>query len=303
MEPADDAPHGGDGLRVAAELGIPADQVIDLSASLNPVPPPVVDVAGRHLWRLQHYPDAREAEQRLAAEIGVTADRLVLTNGGAEAIAIVASTIGHGTVVEPEFSLYRRHLGPSAGTSGRWRSNPNNPLGTLADPTDQAAVWDEAYWPMTVGTWTRGDDEAWRLGSLTKLWACPGLRLGYVIAPSPDAAAAVRRAQPRWSVNALALAVLPELVEHRSVALIADEIARRRRRFADELASIGFEVRPGVAPWLLLDRTEGLRSRLAPSGIVVRDCGSYGLHGVHRVALPPDGTEDRVLTALAAARS
>ena len=58
--------------------------------------------------------------------------RLLLTNGGAEAIALVAAELGPGWVDEPDFSLYRRHL-PAIDPDGpRWRSNPHNPTGRLA---------------------------------------------------------------------------------------------------------------------------------------------------------------------------
>ena len=79
----------------------------------------------------------------------------MLTNGGAEAIALVAAELGAGEVVDPEFSLYRRHLPTVAAGAGRWRSNPSNPLGALAAADDVAAVWDEAFWPLATGTWTR----------------------------------------------------------------------------------------------------------------------------------------------------
>ena len=151
--------------------------------SLNPVAPDVAPIVAAHAGAIDRYPEPAAATAALAAAIGVPADRVVLTNGGAEAIALVAAELGAGEVVDPEFSLYRRHLAEIRPGAGRWRSNPSNPLGQLAAAADVAAVWDEAFWPLATGTWTRGDDTAWRLGSLTKLWACPGLRLGYVIAP------------------------------------------------------------------------------------------------------------------------
>ncbi len=187
--------HGGDGATVARHLGVAPTDVIDLSMSLNPVAPDVVPIVAAHAGAVDRYPDPAAATAALAAAIGVPVDRLVLTNGGAEAIALVAAELGAGEVVDPEFSLYRRHLAEIRHGAGRWRSNPSNPLGQLAAAADVAAVWDEAFWPLATGTWTRGDDAAWRLGSLTKLWACPGLRLGYVIAPDAAAAASVAARQ------------------------------------------------------------------------------------------------------------
>ena len=41
--------HGGDGARLAAALGIPVTDVLDLSASLNPLAPDPTGVIARNL--------------------------------------------------------------------------------------------------------------------------------------------------------------------------------------------------------------------------------------------------------------
>ena len=191
-------PHGGDGAAVARQLGLDPAAMLDLSASLNPLAPDVAALVRRlDDTAVGTYPDAGPATQALAEAIGVAADRLLLTNGGAEAIALVAAEHPVGTVPEPAFSLYRRHLveADAADHDQRalvWSANPTSPWGEIAPPDQAADVWDEAFWPLATGSWTRGDAGAYRIGSLTKLWACPGLRLGFVIAPTPDQRDAAR---------------------------------------------------------------------------------------------------------------
>eukprot|EP00920_Eleutheroschizon_duboscqi_P031278 GHVT01075588.1.p1 GENE.GHVT01075588.1~~GHVT01075588.1.p1 ORF type:complete len:421 (+),score=96.46 GHVT01075588.1:313-1575(+) len=48
--------------------------------------------------------------------------------------------------------------------------------------------------------------------SWTKLWACPGLRIGSIVAPSVATAALMRRMQVPWSLNSLAVSFLSEVV-------------------------------------------------------------------------------------------
>jgi len=296
-------PHGGDGARVAARLGLDPASVIDLSASLNPFAPDVAAAAADLLRRapttLSAYPDADEATAALAAAIGVDERRLVLTNGGAEAIALVAAVVPEGMVIDPEFSLYRRHLAVVRDDAPRWRSNPSNPLGRLAAADETAAVWDEAFYPLATGRWTRGDDTAWRLGSLTKLWSCPGLRLGFVIAPDAPAADAVRARQPRWAVNGLAAALVPALLAATDLSGWQRDVAAARSRFATELAALGFTVTETDVNWVLVE-ADSLRDRLLPAGVVVRDAASFGLPGTYRVALPRHDQLERVLAAFAA---
>jgi histidinol-phosphate/aromatic aminotransferase/cobyric acid decarboxylase-like protein len=289
--------HGGDALDVGRALGI---EMLDLSISMNPFAPPVSKLAAAHLDSLDRYPDPRSATVHLAAALDVPLDRLLITNGGAEAIALVAKLEPRGWIEEPEFSLYRRHLVEVAPGGLRWRSNPSNPLGTLAAPTDRADVWDEAFYPLATGEWTRGDESSWRLGSLTKLWTCPGLRIGYLVAPSPEQAAQAAALQPRWSVNGLALSLLPELLDRTDLAGWHSATQALRDELGDRLAMLGFQVRDTDANWLLLDGAAGLRERLAPQGVVVRDCTSFAMPDTVRVALPLPQDLERVLKAFAA---
>jgi histidinol-phosphate/aromatic aminotransferase/cobyric acid decarboxylase-like protein len=233
----------------------------------------------------------------------VDAGCVVLTNGGSEAIALVAGELGPGWVDEPDFSLYRRHLPAVVAGAPRWRSNPRNPTGRLAATDETAAVWDEAFYPLATGAWTRGDAGAIVVGSLTKVFACPGLRLGYVLAPDAPLAERLRRRQPRWAVNGVAAALVPELLERADLPAWSRGIADLRTQLVDVLHAHELQPRPSDAPFVLVDRAAGLRDRLAPLGIVVRDCASFGIPDCARIAVPdPDGLErlDRALDAVAA---
>jgi histidinol-phosphate/aromatic aminotransferase/cobyric acid decarboxylase-like protein len=51
------------------------------------------------------------------------------------------------------------------------------------------------------------------------------------------------------------------------------------------------------APWVLVERA-GLREQLAPFGIVVRDCSSFGMAGTCRIAVPSEVGLDALAHAL-----
>jgi histidinol-phosphate/aromatic aminotransferase/cobyric acid decarboxylase-like protein len=291
-------PHGGDGAAVARAIG--RDDLLDLSMTANPDAPDIAALAARHLDALRRYPDPIPARAVLAGALGVPVERVLLTNGGAEAIALVCDDLRRAAVRDPEFSLYARHLAtvvdpdddPSAPLI---RSNPHNPTGRLAAATERAAVWDEAFYPLATGTWTRGDHDTIVVGSLTKTFACAGLRAGYVVAP-PTQIDRLARRQPRWSVNTLALALIPDLIARADLAGWRDATAARRAALTAAL--------PGVhasdAPYVLVDAPEGatrLRARLARHGVLVRDCTNFGLARHVRIAVPDDAGRRRLVDA------
>jgi histidinol-phosphate/aromatic aminotransferase/cobyric acid decarboxylase-like protein len=307
--PATDIPpagvHGGDGAAVAAALGCHPSEILDLSASLNPDAPDVAALAAARLDTLGRYPDPTEATEAMAAVLGTTPDRVLLTNGGAEAIALVAGDLGRAAVARPgEFALYARHLAEAVDPdedpgAPRIRSNPNNPTGRLAAPDDTAAVWDEAFYPLAAGVWSRGDVAAGRaavaIGSLTKVFACPGLRVGYAHAEP----AVIRRLgvrQPRWALNGLAAALVPDLLARADLPAWAEGTARRRAALAAAIPG----VEPSDANFVLVQVEDGAaatRARLARSGVLVRDCTSFGLPNHVRVAVPDEAGLARLAAA------
>ncbi|MEZ5377088.1 MAG: aminotransferase class I/II-fold pyridoxal phosphate-dependent enzyme [Acidimicrobiales bacterium] len=280
--------HGGDGPAIAAALGCSPADVLDLSQTLNPFAPDVAAIAASKLGALSHYPDPRRATEQLAEAIGIESERLLLTNGGAEAISLVARVVGGRVRSEPEFALH-----PRSATGPLWRSDPHSPSGSLAAPDEAADVWDEAFFAMATGRWT-GTRPGTVVGSLTKLFACPGLRLGYVIDDDVNRFAAV---QPHWSVSSIALAVLPHLLAQAKLDDWAGAIATARAALADLFTERGFGVAVADAPWVLVE-APGLRERLVPERIVVRDCTNFGLPGIVRVAVTDDAGRRRLADAL-----
>ncbi len=284
--------HGGDGPAVARALGTDPASLLDLSQNLNPFAPDVAAPAARHLGELRRYPDPAAATRLLADAMGTDPGRLVLTNGAAEAISLVAAEIGGRVHSEPEFGLHPR------GDSGPiWRSDPHNPSGRLAGPGETADVWDEAFYALATGRWTARRTGI-AVGSLTKTFACPGLRLGYLIADDVERFA---RRQPQWSVGSLPLALLADLLEHADPAGWATAIAAARGDLVALLEAHGFAVQAVDAPWVLVE-APGLREALAPHGVLVRDCAGFGLDGTARVAVPDAAGLERLAAALDGAK-
>ncbi len=280
--------HGGDAIAVARSLGVDPGELLDLSQSLNPFAIDAAEVVIRHRDAVRRYPDPTDAHAALSDVLGVEPGRLLLTNGGSEAIALVAATVGGHPWSEPEFGLHPRHPpGPI------WRSDPHNPSGALAAADDAAGVWDEAFYPLATGRWTSGRPGT-VVGSLTKVFACPGLRIGYVIDDDIERFTVDRA---HWAVNSLALAALPDLLASADLGRWRSEIAAARHDLGALFTGLGHEIRASDAPWILV-RWPGLRERLAPHGVIVRDCASFGMAEWMRVAVPDAAGRGRLADAL-----
>ena len=302
--------HGGRVVEAARRLGCRVEEVLDLSANLNPFAPDVAAVVAEVVrdepWRVTAYPDERDATSALATAIGVDGDRVVLTNGAADAIAVLATLRPVGDVVDPEFSLYRRHLAEVRPGAERWRSDPSVPEGRLAVGRDEPAaasgagtVWDESYHGLATGRWTAPGRRGWRLGSLTKVWRCPGLRLGYVLAPTARDASAFRRRRPAWAVGGVGLAVIERLVPATDLPAWSRSIVVARGDLVDVLSGRGLDVVDTDAPWVLVRDAGHLVRPLLERRVLVRELTGFGRPGHLRVAVPDASGLDRLAGALA----
>lgn len=279
--------HGGDGARFAAALGVDLSEVLDLSASLNPLAPDPTPLFIDAAAAVGRYPDDADARRAIARAVGVDAERVIVTNGGAEAIALVAAEYPNGRADLLDFGLYRRHL-DTHDEGMRWRSNPHNPTGRLAGPDEHADVWDEAFHALATGRWTRGDDEAIRLGSLTKVFACPGVRMGYVIARSDEEAARLEARRPGWSVSGPACHMIPRLLDGPPLEEWSDGIAALRRQLVELLSTHGLVTDPSDVNYVWLPWAPDLRRQLADHRILIRSGASFGHPDAVRIAVPDE---------------
>lgn len=290
--------HGGDGARLAAVLGRAVADVLDLSASLNPAAGDPVPLLAPHLGAVSRYPDDRRATAALAETLDVDPARVVLTNGGAEAIALVAAVHPTGWAALDEFGLYRRHLTTLDVSGPRWVSDPHNPTGRLAPPSERAFVRDEAFYVLATGEWSRHDPDTFVVGSLTKAFACPGLRIGYVVCPDPIAARDVAARRPQWSVNGLAVSALPDLLASAEPTRWHATVTALRTALVGVLSMHGHRTVPSAANYVWIPEAGGLRDRLMHEGILIRSGASFGSPTAARIAVPSQSGLERLSDGL-----
>lgn len=206
---------------------------------------------------------------------------------------------------------------------GVWLCNPNNPTGqvwTLSELASLAAaparpvLWvvDESYRYFTSSPVSlldpganRAEDETTLvIRSLTKEYTLAGLRLGYVVA-ADSLIKTLRKVQPPWSVNTLAQVAGTEALRPAGLAWRQENLGRLLQAAGTlwrEMAALGQKVLPTATPYALtaVDNAAEFRRRLLASGLLVRDCTSFGLPGHVRIAArrPPDNR--RLVETLAA---
>ncbi len=231
----------------------------------------------------------------------------------------------HPLAAESDFAFVPQQLlaAVTAETDLILLANPGNPTGVGIAPAlveelshavrEQALVLvDEAFvdFAPELSVINRVQDHAnlYVLRSLTKFYAIPGLRAGYLAGP-PRGVARLAAGREPWTLSTPALAAA-------RACLAAEEFRRAtlaqlpglRGDLAAGLAGLGLTVFPGAANYLLARletpaRTAaGLAERLLPLGILIRDCANF--HPLDqrylRVAVRSVADNARLLAALAA---
>ena len=202
-----------------------------------------------------------------------------------------------------------------------WLCNPNNPTGTVI-PKEQLVqaienhpetifVIDQSYGfftqaPLLSPTEAVSYPNVIQLHSMTKRYAMPGLRLGYVTA-HPELIEKIRSARMPWSVNAVAieaglyLTQCPEIASIDLTALLAET-----QRLRDHLNAIpGLTAEPTQTHFFLCRLAQGraadLKQGLAEEyGILIRDASNFeGLdEGCLRIATQTPEENDRLVEAI-----
>ncbi len=104
--------HGGNVFETARRLGCAPEEILDFSASINPLGPPpgLLDVVLRAYERVRHYPDIanRELAEAIAERFRIDPHQVVLGNGSTELIYTLPHALGPARVlaVVPTFKEY-----------------------------------------------------------------------------------------------------------------------------------------------------------------------------------------------------
>ncbi len=264
--------------------------------------------------KIQHYPSPRASELSdvAANKFDLPSNQFLFTNGATEAFYLIAHAFSDrkAAIVAPTFSEYedacRIHgldyelIGLSGIKSKACElvfiCNPNNPDGSFI-PTEELVkriqntpstifVIDEAYIEFTnqissIISWVKELPNLIVVRSLTKTFAIPGIRLGYIVASSEVIASLDSKKMP-WSVNTLAIQAGLKLFErYDQWQFDVEELLTETQEFIQALSSVEWlKVLPTSTSYFLVQLYKGfadqLKSYLADQhGILVRDATNF----------------------------
>ena len=282
-----------------------------------------------HMAVIRSYPEpsATSLEQLIARQCGIGPDEVLVTSGAVDAIYLIAQAfrkIGRCSIMQPTFREYEdacRMFDYQIVEDGEmgWLCNPNNPTGSVATVetvfdiarNHQLLVVDQSYEdytqaPLLTPADVVTSDNMITLHSMTKRYAVPGLRLGYVIAP----AAIIRRLRGQyrpWAINALSLEAGKWLVQ-RGVSAIPDlsmylAETQRLRSLLNRIE--GIKALDTQTNFFLCTISQATASQLKEylaqeHGILIRDASNFtGLTPHHfRIATQSPAENDALAAAL-----
>ena len=307
--------HGGQVYDAAGRAG----DWLDFSANINPLglSEKVLQTLEDNLRGVVNYPDAQAAELKraISQRYDVPEKNLVVLNGAAEFFYLYfnATRPDCVTIPVPSFSEYERaaraagcrveyfftdaaekfslnlnKLRASCVIIGR----PNNPTGNLISAEEilrlaevANVVVDESFIDFLDVDSARGlvSEKFSVVQSLTKIFAIPGLRLGFAVVEE-NLARRLNLSKDVWNVNFLA--------QKAGVAALADDDYLRRTRawlaeekkfFVEHLSQLcGVEVFPPTANFVLFrhEQAERILMELRREKILLRSCANFvGLNG------------------------
>ncbi len=200
--------------------------------------------------------------------------------------------------------------------------HPNNPTGRLVpdgvlrDLVQSGAqlIVDEAFMDFVPDEAGRSllreaaaSDRVIVIRSMTKFYAVPGIRLGFLVA-HPDRVRRLAALQTQWSVNFLAQLIGEAVLDdHAYAARTREWLARERPWLVGRLQDLGLRVVPSDVNFLLasLPAASGftalrLQQAMAAHGIMIRDASLFkGLDASYfRVAIRLRHENERLIRAL-----
>ena len=275
----------------------------------------------RHWPSVNRYPEvvAESLCQKIGLHHGLAPGNILVANGTAESIYLIAQAFRSSatTIIVPTFSEYEdacrlhghrlRFLPweqweqlPQPGTGLCFICHPNNPTGQTCGHLDLLVenhpgtlfVIDEAFIdfaPDCPSLVQRVKDlpNLIVLRSLTKVFAIPGLRLGYMVAGEP-LLQKIQAFKTPWTVNALAMEAGHFIFDHYAgIRPPVHQLLRDKEIFLEQLARFPLQISKSSTHFFLATMKKGnagdLKAYLLERhGILIRDASNFrGLTDKH----------------------
>lgn len=194
----------------------------------------------------------------------------------------------------PLIEVLRQYSAKGSRFDAVFLCNPNNPTGQvmsrasvreLAEAVDRQQGWlivDEAFidycQAQSVVSMPSRYSRMVVLRSLTKFYAMPGLRIGYMVGAS-KVVDRMKDRQPPWSVNSLVQEASRAVLQDQAYAIQSRTFMEQERsRFMRGLRALpGIRVYPSAANFVLIELPAWTSAcettdQLAAAGLLVRDC-------------------------------
>lgn len=146
-----------------------------------------------------------------------------------------------------------------------------------------------------------GKPHVFILRSFTKMYAVPGIRLGYGICADKALLSSMEAAGPPWNVSVLAQAAGIAALDEKDFVEETRCFIQREREFLENcLTRFGITFWEGSANYIFLYDTRDLKQELLGAGILIRDCSNYdGLSkGYYRIAVKDRDSNEKLAAAL-----
>ena len=281
-------------------------------------------------------PEPYTLEARIASRCQLPSGAVCVTNGATEAIYLIAQTFrGTNTaILQPTFSeyadacrlhghkvvpIYNLNRLPDRGRL-IWLCNPNNPRGEVREKDVLTAcikqnpqrifIMDQSYEFFTQKALLTAKEAAEfpnviLLHSMTKRFAVPGLRLGYITA-CKELLHEIRTQRMPWSVNQLAIEAGHYLLSSSQYDIDISLLLREKERLVQSLLSIGgMEIWPSDTHYMLVQLRMGkaaaLKEYLATEhGILIRDASNFEGLNEHffRIATQTPEENDKLVESI-----
>lgn len=202
-------------------------------------------------------------------------------------------------------------------------ANPNNPTGRLLDKEAILpllrhcgekgiyVILDECFIEFCAGRHSmlpelEQYDHLILVRAFTKIFAIPGVRLGYLVCQNKPLLAKIAGQLPEWNLSCFAQEAGCACAKETAFVIKTAEYIRQERAVMErELRRKGLAVFSSMANYMLVYRDESLTentlyAQLLEQGILIRDCENFrGLgRGFYRIAVKSRKENRRLLQAL-----